>query len=94
MLLGKKDYVSKMAEHYDMTKVEATAQYENVFEMLGILLSEGNDVSVPDIGKFSIKERAEREGRNPITGEAIVIPAKKAVTFKVSKVLKDAVAVL
>lgn len=92
MLLGKKDFISEMANRYEITKVEATTQYEAVFRTLFDLLSEGNDVSIPDFGKFEIKERAERNGRNPLTGEALVIPAKKAVAFKASKVLKESIA--
>lgn len=92
MLLGKKDFISEMARRYEITKVEATNQYEVVFNTLFELLSEGNDVSVPDFAKFAIKERAERNGRNPLTGEAIIIPAKKAMSFKPAKALKEAIA--
>ena len=89
MLLGKKDFIAEMASRCEISKVDATEQYTNVFDILFSLLSEGNDVSIPDLGKFEIKERAERTGRNPATGESITIPAKKAVAFKVSKVLKE-----
>lgn len=94
MVLGKKDFIKEMADRCEITQVEATNEYEDVFGVLHDLLMEGNDVSIPDLGKFEIKERSERNGRNPATGESIVIPAKKVVTFKVSKVLKDAVTVL
>lgn len=91
MLLGKKEFISEMANRYEITKVEATNQYEAVFRMLFALLSESNDVSIPNLGKFEIRERAERNGRNPLTGEALVIPAKKTVGFKASKVLKESI---
>jgi DNA-binding protein HU-beta len=51
----------------------------------------GDDVTLPGIGKLSIKTRAAREGRNPATGEAITIPAKNAVKFSAAKALKDAI---
>lgn len=91
MLLGKKEFISEMANRYEITKVEATTQYEAVFHMLYALISENNDVSIPNFGKFAIRERAEHNGRNPLTGEAIVIPAKKTVAFKASKVLKESI---
>jgi DNA-binding protein HU-beta len=53
-------------------------------------LSQGEEVTIQDIGKLSVKERAARTGRNPATGETIQIAAGKAVTFKAAKALKDA----
>ena len=94
MLLYKKDFVAELATRCEITKTQAAEEFDRVFTVLGDLLYEGNDVAVPNVGKFEIKERNERTGRNPATGEAIVIPARKVVTFKAGKVLKDAVAVL
>lgn len=53
-------------------------------------LSQGNEVTIQDIGKLSVKERAARTGRNPATGETIQIAAGRTVTFKAAKALKDA----
>lgn len=53
-------------------------------------LSQGNEVTIQDIGKLSVKERAARTGRNPATGETIQIVAGRTVTFKAAKALKDA----
>lgn len=91
MALGKKDFVDEMAKRCEIAKVDATEMYEDVFGVLHDLLCEGNDVAIPDIGKFEIKERGERAGRNPATGESIVIPAKKTPAFKASKNLKEVV---
>ena len=91
MALGKKDFIDEMAKRCEITKVDSTDMYEDVFGVLYDLLCEGNDVAIPDIGKFEIKERGERVGRNPATGESVVIPAKKAPAFKASKNLKEAV---
>ncbi|NTV17779.1 MAG: HU family DNA-binding protein, partial [Chlorobiaceae bacterium] len=54
-------------------------------------LKNGEDVSLVGFGTFSIVDRAEREGRNPLTGEAITIAAKKVVKFKPGKTLKEEV---
>jgi DNA-binding protein HU-beta len=53
-------------------------------------LSQGEEVTIQDIGKLSVKERAARTGRNPATGETIQIAAGRTVTFKAAKALKDA----
>ena len=55
-------------------------------------LKGSEEVSIAGFGKFSVVERAERMGRNPVTGEQVLIKASKAVKFKASKTLKDAVA--
>ena len=54
-------------------------------------LIEGEQIRIADFGTFEIRERSARTGRNPKTGEAVDIPACKAVGFKASKKLKDAV---
>jgi len=53
-------------------------------------LSGGDKVSIPGFGTFEIRERGERSGRNPQTGEAITISAGKKPVFKAGKTLKDA----
>lgn len=47
--------------------------------------------NIPGVGKLVVKDRAARPGRNPATGEAMTIPAKKVVTFSPSQTLKDAI---
>lgn len=54
-------------------------------------LKRGDEVTIPGIGKLTVTERAARKGRNPRTGEAVTIAAKKAVKFAAAKALKDAV---
>lgn len=74
---------------------ESKKAVESVLKVSGDVISahlqEGEDVVLPVIGKLSVTQRAAREGRNPATGEAIKIPARKAVKFSPSKLLKDAV---
>ena len=92
--MTKPEFISALAEYAQVTKVDAAEMYEDVFGLLSKVVSEGNEVAIPDFGKFEIKTRAEKIGRNPRTGETIPIPAKKAVAFKPGKVLKEAVAQL
>lgn len=60
-------------------------------EVVAATLKAGGEVTLPGIGKLSVKTRAARAGRNPKTGEAIQIPAKRSVAFSAAKALRDAV---
>lgn len=60
-----------------------------VFDQIADAAAKGEEVSVPGFGKFAVKDRAERQGRNPATGEAITIAASKKLTFTAAKGLKD-----
>jgi len=68
----------------DKCKIFTKAVVDTIREQL----VEGQDISLPKLGNFKIAERDARTGRNPHTGEAIEIPAKKALTFKASSVIK------
>lgn len=58
--------------------------------VIGTALAAGQEVSLPGVGKLAVKQVGERPGRNPATGETIVVAARKKVVFKVSSVLKNA----
>ena len=62
-----------------------------LIEVVSETLSNGEEVAIAGLGKFEVRERAARNGRNPQTGEAITIAASKVPAFKASKTLKDAV---
>jgi DNA-binding protein HU-beta len=72
----------------------SNAVTEGIIDALGKVVQEalakGEEVTLPGIGKLSVKERPARTGRNPRTGEAVQIEAKKAPAFSASKALKDA----
>ncbi|MBD3379145.1 MAG: DNA-binding protein HU [Candidatus Omnitrophica bacterium] len=75
------------------TKAEAGRAYDAVVEALTGRLSKGSAkdrvIRLPELGTFQMKTRKSRTGRNPQTGKSIKIPAKKVVTFKAGKNLKD-----
>ena len=75
-----------------LTKKEAEAAVNTVFESIGDALAKGESFSLVGFGTFSVKERAAREGRNPRTGETVKIPASRVPAFKAGKGLKDKVA--
>lgn len=60
-----------------------------VFDQIAAAAAKGEEVSVPGFGKFAVKDRPERAGRNPSNGEAITIAASKKVSFTPAKGLKD-----
>lgn len=71
------------------SETAAKAVIAAVFEQIAEAAAKGEDVSVPGFGKFAVKDRPERQGRNPATGEAITIAASKKLSFTAAKALKD-----
>jgi DNA-binding protein HU-beta len=74
-----------------LTKRQATAAFEAIFDAITQALKTGESAKVPGFGSFSISERAARKGRNPATGASINIKASKSVRFKAGKELKESV---
>ena len=89
--MNKSELIARIAEQAGINKTQATAALQAVETGVVDTLANGGKVELKGFGTFSVKERAERTGRNPQTGEAIQIPAKKAPIFKAGKALKDAV---
>lgn len=85
------DIVEKVADDFRVTKHDAQAMVESVFSILKETLEAGDDVKISGFGKFEVKQKNDRCGRNPQTGEAITILARKVLTFKPSTVLRDSV---
>lgn len=89
--MNKTELISAVAEKTGYTKKDTTSVVDAIIETIIETLVSGDEVSIAGFGKFSVVERAEREGRNPQTGETLVIAASKAPKFKAGKALKDAV---
>lgn len=89
--MNKTQLVECVALEANLTKKVAAEAVDAVFDVVVKALSEGDSVKLVGFGNFLVKERAERKGRNPLTGDEITIAASKVVSFKASKVLKDAV---
>lgn len=71
------------------SEVSAKAAITAVFDQIAGAAAKGEEVSIPSFGKFAVKDRPERQGRNPATGDAITIAASKKVSFTPAKGLKD-----
>ncbi|MEI6651677.1 MAG: HU family DNA-binding protein [Chlorobiaceae bacterium] len=89
--MSKAELVEKIAEQAKLTKVDAERALNAFINVVTASLKEGEDVALVGFGTFTIGDRAERQGRNPQTGEVITISAKKVVKFKPGKALKDEV---
>ncbi len=88
--MSKKDLIDAIAEHADITKEKAGVVVDAVATYIEGQLKNGEEVSFPPLGKFKVQHRAAREGRNPLSGEKIKIPASNVPKFTPSKTLKDA----
>ena len=89
--MSKKDLIDAVAKDCELTKDKASSVVEAVLAHIKASMKNGDEVRIPDFGTFKVAARKAREGRNPATGEAIKIPASKAVRFRAAKGLKDAV---
>jgi integration host factor subunit alpha len=86
--LTKADIVERIYERVGFSKKEATEIVEAVFELVKQRLADGEKVKVSGFGNFVVHAKRPRKGRNPQTGEEIVITGRKVLSFKASQVLK------
>lgn len=86
--MNKGQLVEEVAKQTS-TKKEAQDLVEGIIDTIKGSLSKGDDVAISGFGTFKVKQTKARTGRNPKTGETIQIPAKKKVSFKVAKDLKE-----
>ena len=91
MVLTKKDIIEMFCSEQGVSKKASAALVESFFEIIKDELAKGEDVMISGFGKWTVKKKNARKGRNPQTGEDVTISARKVVTFKPSAVLKDTV---
>jgi nucleoid DNA-binding protein len=90
--MNKQELVRAVADSIEGGTQKTAEKYLNtILEVIGEELADGGDVILVGFGTFATKRREERSGRNPRTGEAIVIPAATVPVFTPGKKLKDAV---
>jgi DNA-binding protein HU-beta len=89
--MNKGELVDKVAEKVDVTKKQADAVLTAAIESIMEAVSDGEKVTLVGFGSFELRERKEREGRNPKTGETMTIPASKVPAFSAGKLFKDKV---
>ncbi len=91
MSLTKADIVSQLTNHLGFTKSKAFEVTETLLEIIKRTLESGEDVMVSGFGKFCVKEKAERRGRNPATDEDLMLAPRKVVRFRCSRKLREKV---
>ena len=79
------ELVDAIAEANDLSKAKAKEVINSIFAKIVEAAKRGDDVVVNGFGRFAVKERSAREGRNPATGAPLQIPASKSLAFKMSK---------
>jgi DNA-binding protein HU-beta len=87
--VNKNELVDAVSARTDLRKSEAGKAVDAVFESITAALRGGDDVRLVGFGTFSVAQRAASEGRNPRTGERIMIAASKQAKFKPGKGLRD-----
>lgn len=89
--MNKAELVAAVADKASLTKKDAEAALKAFTDVVSEELQKGEKIQLVGFGTFEVSERASRPGRNPQTGEEMVIPASKAPKFKAGKALKDLV---
>ena len=89
MTLTKADIVETISKENGYTKNKSFEIVETLLEIIKSSLESGGDVLISGFGKFRVKEKKKRVGRNPATGETAMIAARKVVTFRCSQQLRD-----
>ena len=89
--MNKTELVAEVAEQAGLSKKDAEAAVKAFTDVVAEALKAGDKIQLVGFGTFEVSERAAREGRNPRTGETMVIEASKTPKFKAGKALKDLV---
>lgn len=89
--MTKSEFLDKLATSADITKKQADMVLTTLVEVAQKSVKKGEPVKIPGLGILRLRKMKARMGRNPQTGEAIKIPARKKVGFTVSKSFKDSV---
>lgn len=89
MSLTKADIVERIYKEAGFSKKEAADMVELIFKIIKDTLARGEKVKISGFGNFSIRDKANRIGRNPQTGESMEISARRVLTFKPSQILKE-----
>ena len=88
MTLTKADIVERIAG-MDFTKKKAEHTVDTLLEIMKTTLEQGEDVLISGFGKFCVRDKSRRRGRNPATGHDLMLRERRVVTFKHSSLLKD-----
>jgi len=91
MTLTKAQIVDSLHEQLGFSRKECVNLIENLLEIIKGTLENGEDVLISGFGKFCVKDKNSRRGRNPATGDDMVLDKRRVVTFRCSNVLRNKV---
>ena len=89
MPLTKANIVDSICNHCRYSKTQSIDLMESILETIKMTLESGEDVMISGFGKFCVKEKNERRGRNPHTGDDLMLGSRRVVIFKCSSLLKE-----
>jgi integration host factor subunit alpha len=89
MTLTKNDLIDSIYNDTEMTKAKSAELVDSLLEIMKNTLVNGEDILITGFGKFCVKEKRQRRGRNPKTGRNLMLDARRVVTFTCSGALKD-----
>ncbi len=89
MTLTKANVIDSVYNKSDFQKQKSTSAVEALLEIIKQTLESGEDVLISGFGKFCVKDKEERKGRNPQTGNSVILDARRVVTFKCSGMLRE-----
>ena len=89
--MNKVDLVRSAMERLEMSRKDAVALVDGIFEDIQAAVISGEPVKIPGFGQFKVRDRAARIARNPATGQPVKVPAKRVFKFLPAKALKEAV---
>lgn len=89
MALTKTDIVERITEKNNLKPTEAKDALEEILEIMKSTLASGEDLMITGFGKFQVNDKASRKGRNPSTGDSMVLEKRRVITFKCSGKLRD-----
>jgi integration host factor subunit alpha len=89
MTVTKDHIINSICTQLDQPKKKAADMLESLLELVEKTLESGEDVLVSGFGKFCVKQKKERKGRNPATGQDLMLGSRKVVTFKCSPILRS-----
>ena len=88
MALTKANLIKSICDSTDLTKQESLSTVDSFFEVIKRSLESEEDVMISGFGRFCVKDKKERRGRNPQTGDDMMMDARRIVTFKCSNIMK------
>ncbi|NQT70659.1 MAG: integration host factor subunit alpha [Desulfobacteraceae bacterium] len=91
MTLTKAQLVDLIQKETDLSRKKSLVLVESLLEIIKQTLANGEDVLISGFGKFCVKEKNERKGRNPATGDDMMLAPRKVVTFRCSPMLKKTI---